>query len=136
MNLPQSLALSSGTPQLNVSAAAARYRGVQVATCSPLQLLVMLFDGAIRFIGEAEAALGTRDRARAGERIGKAHAILVELASTLDRSHAPELCDNLLGIYSFCMGHLLEANLHQDPKRLTEVVSALTPLREGFSAIR
>lgn len=122
------------TPHLSVSAAAARYRGVQVATCSALQLLVMLFDGAIRFIGEAEAAIGVRDHARAGERIGKAHAILAELASTLDRSQAPELSDNLLGIYSFCMGHLLEANLHQDPRRLAEVAAALTPLREGFSA--
>ena len=122
------------TPHLNVSVAAARYRGVQVVTCSPLQLLVMLFDGAIRFIGEAEAAMGARDPRRAGERIGKAHAILAELASTLDRSQAPELSDNLLNIYSFCMGHLLEANLHQDPRRLAEVVVALTPLREAFSA--
>jgi flagellar secretion chaperone FliS len=122
------------TPHSNVFAAAARYRGVQVATCSPLQLLVMLFDGAIRFIGEAETAIGAGDRARVGERVGKAHAILAELASTLDRDQAPELVDNLLGIYTFCMGHLLEANLHQDPKRLGEVVAALTPLREAFSA--
>jgi flagellar secretion chaperone FliS len=97
----------------NISSAAARYRGVQVKTCSPLQLLVMLFDGAIRFIGEAESAMAAKDRARAGERIGKAHAIIAELAATLDRDQAPELCDNLLG----------------------EVVRALTPLREGFAGI-
>ena len=119
----------------NVSAAAARYRGVQVQTCSPQKLLVMLFDGALRFIGEADAAMVADDRARAGERIGKAHAIVAELAATLDREKAPELCDNLLGIYAFSMGHLLEANLHQDRKRLAEVVSALTPLREAFSAV-
>jgi flagellar secretion chaperone FliS len=119
----------------SMSNAAARYRGVQVATCSPLQLLVMLFDGAIRFIGEAETAMAAKDRARAGDRIGKAHAIVAELAATLDREPAPELADNLLAIYTFCMGHLLEANIHQDPKRLTEVVAALTPLREGFAGI-
>lgn len=122
------------TPHRNVSAAAARYRGVQVATCTPRQLLVLLFDGAIRFIYDAEVAMGVRDRARAGERIGKAHAILAELASTLDRRHAPELSDNLLGIYSFGMGHLLEANLNQDPKLLAEVVASLTPLRDAFAA--
>jgi flagellar protein FliS len=119
----------------NASSAAARYKGVQVKTCSPVQLLVMLFDGAIRFVGEAEAAMATKDYPRVGERIGKAHAILVELASTLDREQSPELCDNLLAIYSFCMTHMVEANLHQDPKRLREVVAALTPLREGFSAV-
>ena len=128
--------MSSMNPSLNnVASAAARYRGVQVKTCSPLQLLVMLFDGAIRFIGEAEAAMAAKDRARAGERIGKAHAIITELAATLDREHAPELCDNLLAIYGFCTGYLLEANFHQDPKRLSEVVAALTPLREGFAGI-
>jgi flagellar protein FliS len=74
------------SPHLNVSAAAARYRGVQVVTCNPLQLLVMLYDGAIRFIGEAEAAITAGDRARVGDRIGKAHAILEELVATLDRS--------------------------------------------------
>jgi len=119
----------------NASSAAARYKGVQVKTCSPVQLLVMLFDGAIRFVGEAETAMVAKDCARVGERIGKAHAILVELASTLDRDQAPELCDNLLAIYSFCMTHMVEANLHQDPKRLREVVTALTPLREGFAGI-
>ena len=122
-------------PNFNASAAAARYRGVQVKTCSPLQLLVMLFDGAIRFIGEAETAMLAKDRARAGDRIGRAHAIIAELAATLDRDQAPELCDNLLALYSFSMGHLLEANLHQDPKRLAEVVAAITPLREGFAGI-
>ncbi len=119
----------------NASAAAARYKGVQVKTCSPVQLLVMLFDGAMRFAGEAEAAMAVRDWARSGERIAKVHAILVELASTLDREQAPELCDNLLAIYSFCMTHLVEANLHRDPKRLRDVVAALIPLREGFAGI-
>lgn len=123
------------TPHLNSSSAAARYRGVQVQTCSPQKLLVMLFDGALRFASEADAAMVASDRARAGDRIGRAHAIVAELAFTLDREQAPELCDNLLGIYAFCMGHLLEANLHQDPKRLAEVVAALTPLRDAFSAV-
>jgi flagellar protein FliS len=120
-------------PHLNASAAAARYKKVAVKTCSPQQLLVMLFDGAIRFIGEAEAALGAKDHARAGERIGKAHAIIEELAATLDPMHAPELCANLLGIYTYAMGRLLEANLHQDPARLTEVAGLLAPLREAFA---
>lgn len=120
-------------PHLNASAAAARYKKVAVKTCSPQQLLVMLFDGAIRFLGEAETAMSAKDRARAGERIGKAHAILEELAATLEPEHAPELCENLLGLYAYAMGRLLEANLQQDPARLAEVVGLLTPLREAFA---
>ena len=119
----------------NVSAAAARYKGVQVTTCSPLQLLVMLYDGAIRFIGEADVAMDHGDRARAGERVGKAHAILEELAATLDAKQAPELCESLNALYVFSMRKLLEANLRQDRSALAEVVGLLTPLREAFSAV-
>lgn len=117
----------------NVSAAAAKYRGVQVATCSPIQLLVMLYDGVLRFIGEADDAMGKKDRARAGERIGKALAILEELSATLDVEQAPELCSTLLGLYTFSRAHLLEANLHQDNARLADVVAVMTPLREAFA---
>jgi flagellar secretion chaperone FliS len=120
---------------LNVNAAAAKYRGVQVATYSPLQLLVMLFDGAIRFTTEASTAMSSGDRARAGERIGKAHAIVEELAATLDPTNAPELCENLLALYSFAMRRLVEASLEQDTVKLGEVVIALTPLREGFATL-
>ncbi|MDB4943515.1 MAG: Flagellar biosynthesis protein FliS [Labilithrix sp.] len=120
----------------NASAVAARYKGVQVQTCSPVQLLVMLYDGALRFVAEAQAAMVAKDRARAGDRIGRAHAIVTELTATLDHEQAPELCENLLALYSFCTRRLLEANLAQDPKILADVVIALTPIREGFAAIR
>lgn len=120
-------------PRPNAAAAAAKYRGVAVATCSPGQLLVMLFDGTLRFIGEANDAMSNRDRARAGDRIGKALAILEELSATLDQSQAPELSENLFALYAFCRQHLLEANLLQDPKKLREVATILGPLRESFA---
>lgn len=115
------------------SAAAAKYRGVAVQTSSPGQLLVMLYDGVLRFVGEAHDALAKRDRARVGERIGKALAILEELSATLDRDKAPELADNLLSLYVFCRQHLLEANLQQDAARLEEVARTILPLREAFA---
>ena len=116
-------------------AAAARYKNVQVATCSPAQLVVLLYDGALRFTREAMVAMEARDRARAGERIGKAHAVLEELAATLDASQAPELCDNLGGLYAFCMQRLLVANLEQRTAVLDEVVEVLQPLRDAFAQI-
>lgn len=122
-------------PHLNPQAAVARYRGVQVKTCSPLQLLVMLYDGALRFVSEADAAMAQGDRSRAGDRIGRAHAILEELAATLDPASSPELCENLLGLYAFGMRRLLEANLEQDATKLADVVTALTPLREAFASL-
>jgi len=120
---------------LTASSAAARYRGVQVATCSPAQLVVMLYDGAIRFAREAETAMVARDRARAGTCIGKAHAILEELCATLDPTQNAELCENLANLYLYAMGVLLQANLQQDPKKLVEVAELLLPLREAWATV-
>lgn len=109
-----------------------KYGTVQVTTCTPGQLLVMLYDGLFRFLGEAQTAIRAKDRARAGERIRRAHAILEMLASTLDPTHAPELCENLHGLYLFCMSKVVAANVHQDADKLSEVLRVLTPLREAW----
>ena len=113
----------------------AKYRSVQVTTCTPIQLLVMLYDGIFRFTCEAKVAMTNGDRARAGERIGRAHAILDELAATLDHKVAPDLCANLQSLYIFCMGRLIESNARQDTTMLDEVLRVLAPLRESWTAI-
>ncbi len=109
-----------------------RYKSVQVKTSSPGEVLMMLFDGMFKFIDEAIDALKRDDRARAGERIGRAHAILTELSASLNRAAAPELCENLEAVYFFSMSKLLEANLHRDVSRLEDVKRILEPVRDGF----
>lgn len=109
-----------------------RYKAVQVKTSSPGDVLIMLFDGIFRFSDEAIEAFGRDDRARAGDRIGRAHAILTELASTLNKDAFPELCDNLEAVYFFCMTKLIEANVYRDVQRIEEVKRALDPIRDGF----
>ncbi|MCW5835077.1 MAG: flagellar export chaperone FliS [Labilithrix sp.] len=120
---------------MSVAAAASRYRGVQLNTASPAQLVVMLYDGMLRFVSEADDALVRGDRARAGERIGRAIAIVDELAATLDPTHAPELAENLIALYGFCKRRLFEANLNRDRDALADVVTSLTPLREAWASV-
>ncbi len=120
---------------MSAAAAAARYRGVQLSTASPAQLVVMLYDGALRFVGEADEAFARDERARAGERIGRAIAIVDELAATLDPAHAPELAENLLALYGFCKRRLFDANLGRDRAALADVVASLTPLREAWATV-
>ena len=120
---------------MSPSAAASRYRGVQVATASPAQIVAMLYGGIVRFASEAGEAMGRDDRARAGERIGRAMAIIDELASTLDGTQAPELASNLISLYDFCKRRLLEANLRQDKTAIADVVAAIMPLKEAFAEL-
>jgi flagellar protein FliS len=120
-------------PDMKMPFGAERYKSVQVNTASPGGLLVLLYDGLFRFLREAEVSMKAGDRARAGERIDRAHAILTEFTTSLDRTIAPELCDTLSSLYVFCMERLVEANVHQDQTRLAEVFRVLTPLREAFN---
>lgn len=110
----------------------ARYRSVQINTSSPGALLMMLFDGLMRFLGEASGAMRAGDMARAGERISRSHAILDELNATLKPDAAPELCERLRSIYLFCMSHLVQANIQKSPDMVDEVSRVLKPIRDAF----
>lgn len=123
------------SPMMTVKAAASKYKGVQVQTSSPANLVVMLFDGILRFTSEAEVALDVNDRARFGDRVGRALAIVDHLMATLDPTHAPELADNLMAVYGFCKRRLYTANMKLDRAALADVKTAVRPLREGFAGI-
>jgi flagellar secretion chaperone FliS len=112
----------------------ARYGAVRVTTASPGQLVVMLYDGMFRFLRGAAEAMTAGQRAKAGEQGGRARAILEQLLFGLDRSAFPDLCDKLGPLYTFCMGHITRANLHQEPKPLLEVVAILFPLRDAWAS--
>ena len=114
-------------------AALARYGAVKVTTASPAQVLLMLYDGLLRFLREGQAAMEAKDRAKVGERIGRAHAILTHLLSTLDFPKNPGLCAQLQALYLFGMRHLLKANIKQDPAMLGELVVIFMPLRDAWS---
>jgi flagellar protein FliS len=116
-------------------AAIARYRNVQITTSSPGEVLLLLYSGLLRFLNEAIHAMKSGDRARAGERIGRAHAILDELHTTLKPSAAPELAANLQGVYLFAMEQILAANCEQSVDKLENAVRVLRPIEEAFRAV-
>ena len=95
----------------------------------------MLYRGILRFVNEARVAMESGDRARTGERIGRALAIVEELAATLDVSQAPELADNLVALYGFCKHRLFEANLNRDASALDDVLSVVTPVAEAWASL-
>lgn len=109
-----------------------RYKSVQVKTSTPGELLMMLYDGCFRFLGEALAAMEVGDRAKAGEKLDRAYAILSEFSTSLKHEVYPDLCKNLEGVYVFCMGHIVQANIQQNAEMVREVVRILDPLRDAF----
>jgi flagellar protein FliS len=112
--------------------AAARYKQIQATTSSPGELLIALYDGLIRFLRSARVFLERGERARASEQLSKAYAVVSELYIALDHAVYPELCENLEGLYGFCMDRIMHANITGTQQDVADVIRVLEPLHEAW----
>lgn len=110
-----------------------RYRAIKIQTASPAQIMLMLYDGAIRFSQIAKKKVDEGDIAGKGTYISKVQAIVSELMSSLDFSIAPELCTQLQQLYIFMMEQLTEANIQVKTEPIDVVIDLLSTLRDGWS---
>jgi flagellar protein FliS len=109
------------------------YLTSRVMTADRGQLLLMLYDGAIRFNDQAISLLENQQKMEAFHPMRKALAIIQELQNMLDAKHAPELCSNLERLYIFIQDQVLEAQQKKDPKPLRNAGKILKDLRESWS---
>lgn len=109
------------------------YHHNAVATAAPEQLVVMLFDGALRFSRRAVAAYEAGQRPQATQAIGRVTSIVNELNATLDLEAGGDIARNLRAIYGFVNRHLVEAVREADPNRVLQAAALLAELREAFS---
>jgi flagellar secretion chaperone FliS len=115
-------------------ASPAAYQQQSIMTAPPERLVVMLYDGAMRFFFQAAAALREDARTTAFERLDRGEAIVDHLLATLDMS-AGEIAERLEGIYVFCKRLLLEARLEGDADKVDLVRGYLGELREAWAQI-
>jgi len=111
------------------------YQDNAVTTQAPGGLVVMLYNGAIKFLNQAIAALAAGDMAKKGTYIGKATDIIIELNSVLDMEAGAEVATNLRRLYVFMIQHLTQANFKKDPEMVREVIVLLEDLNQGWKAI-
>ena len=111
------------------------YRKVLVHTGDRKKILLMLYDGAVKYANRARAAMVDRDWAEKGKYISDLNAILIELQATLNHRIAPELCENLDALYQFMIGRLIQANIENDPELLDSIIGLLTTLRDGWKSV-
>jgi flagellar secretion chaperone FliS len=111
------------------------YRENSIMTASPEQLVVMLYDGAGRFLRQAEGSMLDGSWLVASEKLSRAEAIIDELLATLDMD-AGEVADRLQSIYVFCKTRLIEARIERDSVRVDQVARLLGELREAWSQVR
>jgi len=103
-------------------------------TAPPERLVVMLYDGAIRFLHQAATAHREGRRTQAHERLRRAQAVIDELNRSLDLRQG-EVAHSLRSIYSFCTRHLIESTAQADPAGYEQVATLLSGLRESWAEV-
>jgi flagellar protein FliS len=111
------------------------YQETAVLTQNRGRLIVMLYEGAIRFLRQALDDLEHRDYAAKGVHIRRASDIIYELNTVLDMENGGQIAQNLRSLYNFMQRHLSEANLKCDPLMIREVIGLLEELNQSWRAI-
>jgi flagellar protein FliS len=116
-------------------AAPQSYQQNAVLTAPPGRLVVMLYEGAGRFLRRASLAMQNGDVARTNTSLQRAEAIINELLVTLNHEKGGEIAASLRDLYLFCGRYLNEARLEKDTEKIDAVAGLLDELRDAFSQI-
>lgn len=105
-------------------------------TAKPVDLVIMLYDGAIEFLNKACTALKIRETRTKLKYMDKALAILEELLNSLNMELGGQVAVNLQELYTYMMTELVLANLHNDVAKINMVIDLLKEVKSGWVAIK
>lgn len=111
------------------------YQSVQVTTTDRGRLLLMMYEGAIKFLKQSRAGLESGDIAKFCKFLSKAQAIIAELMNTLDFEKGGQIARDLDRLYDFMLFYLTEANLHRDTKKITRVIGLIDTIYSAYKEI-
>ncbi|MCK4799175.1 MAG: flagellar export chaperone FliS [Spirochaetes bacterium] len=108
-----------------------QYKTTQISSANQSKLILMLYDGAIKFINKAIELMPTKSIEEVHKNILKAQDIIVELTTSLNME-AGEISKRLLNIYMYINNRLTDANIQKKTKPLLEVKKYLLELRGAW----
>ncbi len=112
-----------------------RYTRTDIQTSDPRAVVVLLYEGAIKFLNQAHDAILSEDRAQVSVFIKKTKKILSFLSGVLDHDQGGEIAENLSNLYRYMADTLSEANLDCDPEKINEVIRLLKPLLDAWREV-
>lgn len=110
----------------------AQYRQTAIETATPTRLVVMLYDGAIRFLSSALPEMHARRYDAQTRLIGRAQAIIAHLRDTLDFAQGGMVAQDLEACYIALYDALTDANIHDKPEKVQQAIDSLRELREAW----
>jgi flagellar protein FliS len=113
----------------------AAYRRTQVQSRTPLELVVMLYDGTLESLSAARAAIERKNIPARRDAISRALAIISELQSTLNLEEGGAVAASLDELYEFASRRLLDAAMKNDVTPIDEVSRLFSTLRNAWQTI-
>lgn len=112
-----------------------QYKEQEILTAGPMELVIMLYDGAIKQMKLAQMYLQGEDSSveKASNSLLKAQEIIDELMAGLSFNY--EIADNLLNIYEIVIRELIGANIKKDASRITPLIEIMQGLREAWTVV-
>ena len=105
-----------------------QYRATKVGTASPVDLVVMLYQGVVRFTRAGIEATERGDVQASHKAFVRAQDIIAELIATLDHDRGGEVAKQLLALYDYAFRRLIEANCKKDVAPAREVIQIVRDL--------
>lgn len=109
------------------------YKKTSIHTASKEQILLMLYQTAIKYCKKAIVAIDEKKIAEKGEHIAKLQDIIIELNNSLDFEVGGDIANELSSLYDFCLFSSTQANIKMDKEPLEGVLDVLNTLYEGWS---
>jgi flagellar protein FliS len=112
-----------------------QYRATKVETAGSVDLVVMLYQGAVRFIRLGIDAIERNDGKAAHENLVRAQDIVVELLGSLNHEAGGQIAGQLASVYDYCFRRLVTANVKKDAIPAREVVVIMRDLGTAWQEI-
>ena len=109
-----------------------QYKQTQINTASKEEILLMLYDGAVRFLHLAKQGFAEKNIEKIHNNIVKVQNIITELEASLDMKNAGEFAENLFALYEFLSRQLSIANIKKQEDALDIVIKHITELRDTW----
>lgn len=115
--------------------AIARYEEQAITTQNRGRLVVLLYEGAIRFLRQAIVSLEAGDHQKKNHSIARAQDILLELNSALNMEAGGQVAQNLRSLYNYLWQHLNRALGKSNPQGIREAIAILNEVLGGWKSI-
>ncbi|MDH5655354.1 MAG: flagellar export chaperone FliS [Spirochaetia bacterium] len=109
-----------------------RYKDMEISTANQGKLIIMLYEGALRFLKIANDNMSHKTYDVVNTNIIKAQDIVTELMLSLNMDEGGEIAQNLFSLYAYLKKRLIEGNIKKDPEIINEVVKHLEELKAAW----